>query len=264
MNTTTAIAIPSIESFTTPELHEEQVQKVVAKLQQLKKQAEELSVTDVPSAEMATESASIAAKTIKWLETKRDALVRPKNEEVAHINGEFKLLTVPLEQIRRQLNSGLQEYKRELERKEEQARQEQLRLQCEAEMKRQQEIEERHRKGEELRQKEIEQARANNIEAPPPLVIPEPEPVALPVVTLAPEAPKSFTSVTGSASFRKTWKAKVIDRRSFIEAVVKGDAPDALLLIDESGLNKMAALFKDASKAYPGTQFYIHETPVNN
>lgn len=77
------------------------------------------------------------------------------------------------------------------------------------------------------------------------------EEVEVPVVTVQSEVPK----IQGQ-SFRKTWKGKVVDKKAFLEFVLKDDNLLYLIEVDKVNLNNLAERTKGEVE-YPGILFHM-------
>ena len=82
----------------------------------------------------------------------------------------------------------------------------------------------------------------------------EAEEVEAPVITVQSEAPK----VEG-ISTRKTWKARVVDKKAFIRKAFIDNNLLGFIIVDEKALNKVAQATK-GSVSYPGIKFYQEES----
>lgn len=82
-----------------------------------------------------------------------------------------------------------------------------------------------------------------------PVVLPPPAPVVVPYV-----APVQAAGI----SFREKWSATVTDFEAMVRAVADGKAPLALLLPNDSMLNRHAAAYKDKSPI-PGVAFSMEK-----
>ncbi len=82
----------------------------------------------------------------------------------------------------------------------------------------------------------------------------EAEEVEAPVITVQSEAPK----VEG-ISIRKTWKARVVDKKAFIRKAFIDNNLLGFIIVDEKALNKVAQATK-GSVSYPGIEFYQEES----
>lgn len=130
------------------------------------------SVDDEHDLGLAAEALNIIRAWVKRIEDARTALVKPLNDHVAWINGQFRELTEPVKGADLRIKALMSQYRTRLEQ-ERQA---------------------------EIRRRE-EAARANvNVETG-----------ELPPVTVVPAAPTTIQTPTGGATFRTIWKWEVVD-----------------------------------------------------
>lgn len=78
----------------------------------------------------------------------------------------------------------------------------------------------------------------------------EPDPASAVPAAAIPEKPKA-----AGVSHRKTWKARVTDKRALLQAVLDGKAPESLILVDEKKLGQLARSLGQ-ELAYPGVEVY--------
>lgn len=146
----------------------------------------------------------------------------------------------PLDIAERTVKQKMIAYQREEERKRLEL---QRKLQAEAEAKARRERERLMKQAEKVKTPEKKQEYFEKAEE-----------VIAPTVEVQMEKP----DVKG-ISTRKTWKAKVIDKRLFIQEAIKNDTLLAFVEIDLKKLNKFAQATKGEVK-YPGIEFYVEET----
>jgi hypothetical protein len=145
-------------------------------------------------------------------------------------------MLAPLGTAERTAKGAMINYK---EKQEEIRRKEEMRLQAEADALARKKEEQLRKKAEKLKTPELREQRLE-----------EAEEVEAPVISVAPNVER----VEG-ISVRKKWKAKVIDKKKFIEASLEHPNLLAFIQIDEPGLNKMAQATKGQVE-YPGVSFF--------
>lgn len=125
---------------------------------------------------------------------------------------------------------------------EEQRRQaEEQRLQAEAEARAEKERQRKLKEAEKLKTPELKDQR-----------ITEAESIEAPVITVQPETPK----VSG-ISTRRTWKAKITDKKAFLKAAIKDSNLLGFITIEQTKLDKIAQATQGELN-YPGIEFYEH------
>lgn len=146
----------------------------------------------------------------------------------------------PLQQAEQQIKGKMIVWKQEQDRKR---REEERKLQAEAEERARRERERLRKKAEKLKtpEKQEEYRRAA-------------DEVQVPVVTVQSEVPKA-----SGISTRKIWKAKIANKKAFIQAAINDENLLAFITLDESALNRVAQATK-GKISYPGIEFYEHET----
>lgn len=126
----------------------------------------------------------------KDTEKKRKEFTQPLMDYKRKVDNEFKMKSEPLEGIESKIKEAIVVYH---DKKEEEARVEQVRI----------------RKEEEQKQREVEEARQKALKENPEVELPPPAPVT--VITPV-EAPKTTVrSSEGTVSMRKVWAFEIID-----------------------------------------------------
>lgn len=208
---------------------EQEISPVVAK-------ANEIVITNPQQYEYAASHLTLVKGAIKKVKEYWGPLCDAAHKSWKGLTGKRGEMLSPLEQAEKILKNKQIAYNQEQQRK---AAEEQRRLQAEADARAERERQRLLKEAEKLKTPELKEERLRQAEE-----------VEAPVVTVQTEVPK----VQGQ-SFRKTWKAEIVDKKAFVEAALKDDNLLAFLEIDMSKMNKLAAATKGQIN-YPGIKFF--------
>lgn len=182
--------------------------------------AKTVTVSDVESAEKASDLARRIKAVFNKIEDARKNLTAPLRAQEKSINGRFKSVADLLTTAEGDIKALLLAYQREEQRKADELR----RQQAEAERKRQEE-----------EQRKAEEARAAG-QAPPPVAEPPPPP---PVA----EAPRTLRGEMGSvSSIRENWTYEVVDLSIVPFAYVQVNHAAVMEAVKKGGVREIAGL----------------------
>jgi hypothetical protein len=192
---------------------------------------------------------------IKRLAEAKDAERRPLNEELKRISGKYIEAEIVLEEAERTLKRSLIAFKNAEEKRiaeerriaNEAALKERARLEEEARVER----EKAEAKAAKLREQGKDE-RADAVQAAAESSSRAKETLAS--LVAAPIKPPEATKLAG-ASFRKVWKAKVVDMPKFLKALADSHYPIAEFVeVNQAALDRLAkSLQGNMDKALPGT-----------
>ncbi len=179
-----------------------------------------IKVADDSSANLANDALIRVRTFLKAIEEQRKAHLQPLNNYVKDVNSRFASLKLPIESVESHLLNEIQVYRNAIN----------------AAARREQERQNR------LAEKRADRAEAKGVERP----IPE---VVAPIVQ---GAPKKLETIAGNVSYRKDWKADVVNPDL---------VPREYLMIDTVKINRVVQASK-GSIPIPGVRIYCVEVPV--
>lgn len=222
------------------------------------KKAEEMQIA---TADQCAEAAGFL-RSIKFLKKYISEKIKPTKDVANRIhktitNLESKLIA-PLDLADAKCSAKIISYNKEQARIA-MVEQERLKKEAEAKAKADAEAQKKRDEDERLAAAQALEAQGFGEEAQALISEPVPEPIVMPVMM----APIVSTQKVDGFNNRKTYKAKVVDMKLFVEAVAKGIQPAclAMLLPNESVLNKMASAMK-TQLSIPGVQV-VEETGLS-
>ena len=208
---------------------ENEIQPIATAGAELLIQANRGEVTDDASAEKMTDLTKFAKTQLKKSEDARKALVKPLNDHVKWINGEFKKAQEPLQEAEKVAKSKIGAYLSEKQRKE---REEQERIRREEEERRLQEAARLEDEGDLSGAEELLDS--------------------APTAATAPASSPVRGDMGGTASTMKVAKVRITDMAAAAKA-----RPDLFNLAEQQAIRALKA-----GESIPGLELYEEETVV--
>lgn len=175
---------------------------------------------------------------------KHDQPLEAAEKTLSQIMGNYKAeVEAERQRLAREEQKRIDEEKRAAQKKADEERAEQLRIDNEARLA--------HAIALEAEGKAAEANRVLNAPPPPP---PPPAPTPAPAPRMAmPEAPRA-----AGVSFRENWKARVVDFQLLVEAVASGRQPMTMVEANQKALDGIAKALKGEARI-PGVEFYSEQ-----
>ena len=198
-------------------------------------------ITEVITADQADLAGDVLKGLKKWAsgsEAQRKEIVKPFNDGVKAINANFKVMMLPISTEVARIDSMLKKYlQAKAERERKLREEEEARLLAEAEKASQAAA-----LAEDGAEKEVEQQTADALLDT--------------AVKVSKPPSKSVRSTYGTTTtLRDNWKGEVSDLKCLLAAIVRGEAPENLIQINQAEINRVAKQVKEKGNV-PGIRFY--------
>ncbi len=195
------------------------------------------------------------------LEQARTELVKPLNDQVRRINDWFRPHGEAIDRAERRVKAALSTWREAERRRLEEERQ---RIDAENRERQRQADEEAARRRAELEAETKAQAQAAGFAEPEADELAKLEAASVQAVeavrvAVPPPPPSTARASMGSVTYRKVWKAQVVNLRALAGAIAAGTQPETLIAPNMVAINALRPRGDAPPPTVPGVRFYQEE-----